>query len=79
MLAQPVARNSGRLALLGQRPRRRPGRRAGIATDHCVVATRSTPSRPGSTRVLLRLCAGVLPETTAAAVEQMRDAGVELV
>jgi nicotinamidase/pyrazinamidase len=52
---------------------------AGIATDHCVVATALDALEAGfRPRVLLKLCAGVLPETTAAAVERMREAGVEI-
>jgi nicotinamidase/pyrazinamidase len=51
----------------------------GIATDHCVLATALDSVRSGfRTRVLLRLCAGVAPETTASALEQLREAGVEL-
>ncbi len=52
----------------------------GIATDHCVRATALDAVRQGfDTRVLLGLTAGVAPETTRTALEQMRDAGVELV
>ena len=52
----------------------------GIATDHCVRATALDAARAGlRTRVLLDLTAGVAPATTAAALEQMRSAGVELV
>jgi nicotinamidase/pyrazinamidase len=51
----------------------------GIATDHCVRATALDAARHGfRTRVLLGLCAGVAPETTASALEQLRGAGVEL-
>ena len=51
----------------------------GIATDHCVRATALDAVRSGlHTRVLLGLCAGVAPETTARALEQLRAAGVEL-
>jgi len=51
----------------------------GIATDHCVRATALDAARSGfRTRVLLRLCAGVAPATTASALEQLRDAGVEV-
>ena len=51
----------------------------GIATDHCVRATALDAASFGfHTRVLLGLCAGVAPGTTAAALEQMRGAGVEL-
>ena len=52
---------------------------AGIATDHCVRATAGDAVRAGfGTRVLLGLTAGVAPDTTARALTEMRDAGVEL-
>ncbi len=52
----------------------------GIATDHCVRATALDAAREGfATRVLLGLTAGVAPATTQAALDQLRDAGVELV
>ncbi|MFD0273795.1 isochorismatase family protein [Kitasatospora sp. NPDC127111] len=52
----------------------------GLATDHCVKATALDAARAGfTTRVLLDLTAGVKPETTAAALEELRAAGVELV
>lgn len=51
----------------------------GIATDHCVRATALDAARHGfTTRVLLSLTAGVHPATTAAAVDEMRAAGVDL-
>jgi nicotinamidase/pyrazinamidase len=51
----------------------------GIATDHCVRATALDVVRHGlRARVLLGLCVGVAPETTAAALDAMRGAGVEL-
>ncbi len=51
----------------------------GIATDHCVRATALDAARLGlSTRVLLDLTAGVAPESTTAALAQLREAGVEL-
>ena len=51
----------------------------GIATDHCVRATALDAASFGfHTRVLLGLCVGVAPGTTASALEQMRGAGVEL-
>jgi nicotinamidase/pyrazinamidase len=51
----------------------------GIATDYCVRATALDATRNGfSTRVLLRLTAGVDPTTTAEAQDEMRAAGVEL-
>ncbi|MEU8511180.1 isochorismatase family protein [Kitasatospora sp. NPDC048722] len=52
----------------------------GIATDHCVRATALDAARAGfTTRVLLELTAGVAAGTTAAALEELRAAGVELV
>lgn len=52
---------------------------AGIATDHCVLATASDAAAAGfRTRVLVDLCAGVLPETTAAAIERLEASGVEV-
>ncbi|HEX7746110.1 MAG TPA: isochorismatase family protein [Micromonosporaceae bacterium] len=51
----------------------------GIATDHCVRATALDTAREGfATTVLLDLTAGVLPETTAVAVDQLTRAGVTL-
>lgn len=51
----------------------------GIATDHCVRATALDTARQGfATTVLLDLTAGVAPETTAAAVDQLTRAGVTL-
>lgn len=52
----------------------------GIATDHCVRATALDAAREGfATRVLLDLTAGVSAQTTAAALDELRDAGVTLV
>ena len=52
----------------------------GIATDYCVRATAADAARAGfATRVLLGLTAGVAPESTAKAIEEMNAAGVELV
>lgn len=52
----------------------------GIATDHCVRATALDAAREGfTTRVLLDLTAGVAPATTKAAVQQLRETGVEVV
>jgi nicotinamidase/pyrazinamidase len=49
----------------------------GLATDFCVRATAEDASRAGlPTRVLLDLTAGSTAESTAAAVEAMRAAGV---
>ncbi|MFV0129703.1 isochorismatase family protein [Streptomyces sp. HMX112] len=51
----------------------------GIATDHCVRATALDAVREGfRTQVLLDLTAGVAEETTLAALEELRGAGVEL-
>jgi nicotinamidase/pyrazinamidase len=51
----------------------------GIATDHCVRATALDAAREGfTTRVLLDLTAGVAAESTTAALEQLRAAGVTL-
>ncbi|GAA1526555.1 nicotinamidase [Streptomyces albidochromogenes] len=51
----------------------------GIATDHCVRATALDAVREGfTTHVLLDLTAGVAEATTERALEQMREAGVEL-
>ncbi|WP_367138683.1 MULTISPECIES: nicotinamidase [Streptomyces] len=51
----------------------------GIATDHCVRATALDAVRAGfSTLVLLDLTAGVAPHTTERALEELREAGVEL-
>ncbi len=52
---------------------------AGIATDHCVRATAADGAREGfATRVLLGLTAGVAPDSTARALAELRDAGVDL-
>ncbi|MEV5969711.1 isochorismatase family protein [Streptomyces sp. NPDC051921] len=51
----------------------------GIATDHCVRATALDAAREGfRTHVLLDLTAGVAKETTDRALEDLREAGVEL-
>jgi len=51
----------------------------GIATDYCVRATAIDAARAGfATRVLLDLTAGVAPESTAQAVDDMRAAGVKV-
>ena len=53
---------------------------AGIATDYCVRATALDALREGfSVRVLDDLIAGVAPDTSTAAIEEMRAAGAELV
>jgi nicotinamidase/pyrazinamidase len=52
----------------------------GLATDHCVRATALDARREGfDARVLTSLVAGVAPETTRVALQQMRQAGVVLV
>jgi nicotinamidase/pyrazinamidase len=52
---------------------------AGVATDYCVRATAADAAEAGfSTRVLLELTAGVAPDSTAKAVEDMRAVGVEV-
>lgn len=52
----------------------------GIATDHCVKATALDAVTVGfTTRVLLDLTAGVARATTDRALDQMREAGAELV
>lgn len=51
----------------------------GLATDYCVRATALDAVGEGfETRVLLDLTAGVAPESSAAAVEEMTAAGVTL-
>jgi len=51
----------------------------GIATDYCVHATAADAARTGfATRVLLDLTAGVAPDSTAKAIEDLRAAGVNL-
>jgi nicotinamidase/pyrazinamidase len=51
----------------------------GIATDHCVRATALDARGTGvATRVLLGMTAGVAKPTTERAVEELRDAGIEL-
>jgi nicotinamidase/pyrazinamidase len=53
---------------------------AGIATDHCVRATATDAAAAGfETRVLLGLTAGVAADTTRAALDELRTAGVELI
>jgi nicotinamidase/pyrazinamidase len=52
----------------------------GIATDHCVRRTAEDAVTQGfTTRVLVDLTAGVGEESTAAAIETLRAAGVEIV
>jgi nicotinamidase/pyrazinamidase len=53
---------------------------AGIATDHCVRRTAEDAAKQGlMTRVLMNLTAGVGEESTAAAIEALRAAGVAIV
>jgi nicotinamidase/pyrazinamidase len=53
---------------------------AGIATDYCVRETAADAARAGfKTRVLVDLTAGVGPDSTAQALDDMRQRGVELV
>ena len=52
----------------------------GIATDYCVRATAIDARRDGfDVRVLLGLCAGVAPASTAAALAELEAAGVDVV
>ena len=52
---------------------------AGIATDYCVRATAADAAASGfSTSVLLELTTGADPGTTAEAITQLRDTGVEV-
>jgi nicotinamidase/pyrazinamidase len=52
----------------------------GIATDYCVHATAADAARAGfATRVLLDLTAGVAPESTAKAIQDLRAARVDLI
>lgn len=52
---------------------------AGLAVDYCVAATALDARRLGyETRVLLDLAAGVAPDTTEAALEELRESGVEV-
>lgn len=52
----------------------------GIATDYCVRATALDAVRLGfSTRVRLDLTAGVAADSVERAIDEMRDAGVELI
>ena len=51
----------------------------GIATDHCVRATALDAVRDGfATRLLTALCAGVAPDSTERAVQEMAGAGVRI-
>jgi nicotinamidase/pyrazinamidase len=51
----------------------------GIATDYCVRATALDAAREGfETTVVEDLCAGVAPETTTRALDELRAAGIAL-
>ena len=51
----------------------------GIATDYCVRATALDAAREGfETSVLEELCAGVAPETTRFALDELAAAGITL-
>ena len=51
----------------------------GIATDYCVQATAADAVGHGfTTRVLLDLTAGVAPDSTAKAIENLRAAGIQV-
>jgi nicotinamidase/pyrazinamidase len=51
----------------------------GLATDYCVKATALDAVRLGySTTVDLEFCAGVMPDTTDAAIVEMQRAGVNI-
>lgn len=51
----------------------------GLATDYCVRATALDAATEGfSVRLLSGLCAGVAPETTSKALEEMQTAGVDI-
>jgi len=52
----------------------------GLATDYCVKATVLDAIKAGfRVHLLLDLCRGVLPETTASAIEKMRTYGVDII
>ena len=52
---------------------------AGLTADYCVRATATDAATAGfDTRVMLHLTAGVAADTTKAALDEMRTAGVEL-
>jgi nicotinamidase/pyrazinamidase len=53
---------------------------AGLATDYCVRATAADAAAAGfGTRLLVPLTAGVAPQTTQRALDELSAAGVELV
>ena len=52
----------------------------GLATDHCDKATAIDAIKEGfKVNLLLPLCAGVAPETTASALQELADLGVSIV
>ncbi len=52
----------------------------GLATDYCVKATALDSAAAGfHTKVLLDMCAGISADTTRAAMEEFREAGVAVV
>ena len=52
----------------------------GIATDYCVLASSLDARKAGlSVQVLTDMCAGITPESTEAAIDQMAAAGCEVV
>ena len=52
----------------------------GLATDHCVRASALDAKRAGlKVRVITSLTAGVSPETTEQAIDELVDAEVEVV
>lgn len=52
----------------------------GIATDYCVRATALDAAAAGfDTRVLVDFCAGIAPDTVAAACTEMTQAGIAVV
>jgi nicotinamidase/pyrazinamidase len=53
---------------------------ADLTTDYCVHDTATDAARAGlKTRVLVDLTAGVSPESTAKALDDLRASGIELV
>jgi nicotinamidase/pyrazinamidase len=53
----------------------------GLATDYCVKATALDLKRLTSKKILVDLlgCRGVAPETTAQAITEMKEAGIEII
>lgn len=52
----------------------------GLATDYCVKATALDAVKTGFRVVLVKdLCMGVAPETTESALEEMKNAGIEII